>query len=191
MKAYREMTKATEASILVSDTAEKDYFITIYGELKDPLGDDYKTIVANIKEDTSGELQVQRQLITVVNMAKDYVGSKLFTRILDMRWYNVKALVGLIRYINKEHGSDKVATIKRKVSNAGKDCNNMEYNNKLDELIKEIKKEYKVVLTDDSKVVTVNVKAMYAGLSLKQKNALLAMLMEDVEVEKPQVEEVA
>lgn len=184
-KKYIELMQGARNAIVKSDTAEKDFFMEVYGELKS--GDDYDTIVSNIKE-YADELVVQRQLITVVNMAKDYVGSKLFTRILEMRWYNVKSLVALIRYINKEHGADAIKGIKRRISNVGKDIDanslnsKMMYNNALDVLIKEIKQEYKVVITDDSKVVTTNVKAVYNGMTLEQKKAMLELLLGDADV---------
>lgn len=178
------LTKAHMA-INVSDTAEKAFFEEVYSELKS--GDDYDTIVTNIKS-IAQEMVVQRQLITVVNMARDYVGSKLFTRITQMRWYNVKALVALIRYINKEHGADAVKGIKRRVSNVGKEFDSTtKYNNDLAELIKDIKQEYKVVITDDSKVITTNVHAVYNGLTMVQKEQLLALLLADeVKIQAPQ-----
>lgn len=184
MKPYIDLMMTTRSKIVASDTAEKDFFMEVYGELKS--GDDYDTIVANIKE-YADELVVQRQLITIVNMAKDYVGSKLFTRILEMRWYNVKALVSLIRYINKEHGADKVKAIKGRVSKAGKEFSGadqkIQYNNAVADLIVAIKAEYKVVITDDSKVVTKNIKAMYNGLTESQKMELFAMLSKEFEVQ--------
>lgn len=187
-KAYIELMMTARSKIVAGDTAEKNFFMEVYGELKS--GDDYETIVKNIKE-YSDELVVQRQLIMIVNMAKDYVGSKLFTRVLEMRWYNVKALVSLIRYINKEHGADKVKSIKSRISKVGKEFSDKEqhikYNNAVAGLVKTLKEEFKVVITDDSKVVTKNIKAMYSGLTLEQKMELLAML----EAEFDKVEEVA
>lgn len=177
MKAYMELLNKAHTAINVSDTAEKVFFEEVYSELKS--GDDYDTIVSNIKG-VASELVVQKQLITIVNMARDYVGSKLFTRITHMRWYNVKALVALIRFINKEHGADAVKGIKRRISNVGKDfTSTTKYNNDLASLIVEIKAEYKVVITDDSKVMTTNVRAMYNGLSDTQKSELLALLLAD------------
>ena len=176
-KKYIELiTGATEA-IFVSDTAEKDLFMEVYSELKS--GDDYDTIVANIKE-AMPEMVVQRQLIMIVNMARDYVGSKLFTRLLEMRWYNVKALVQLIRYINKEHGVDMVNAIKGKISRCGKTAkSNVDYNNDLDKLVKKLKADYKVVITDDGKVLTKSVTAVFAGLTDTQKTLMLELLLEE------------
>ena len=180
-KKYIAMIADTNKKILMSDTAEKDLFLEVYGELKS--GDDYDTIVGNIKEACT-ELVVQKQVITIVNMARDYVGSKLFTRILEMRWYNVKALVALIRYINKEHGAGKVKAIKGRISKVGKDTKTtVEYNNLLAELIAELKQEYKVVITDDSKVVTKNVKAMFNGLTAEQKVELYTLLKAEFDQE--------
>lgn len=184
MKAYIELMEKAHSSIVASDTAEKDFFMEVYGELKS--GDGYDLVCSNIKKHTT-ELIVQRQLITIVNMAKDYVGSTLFTRILEMRWYNVKALVALIRYINKEHGAGKVKSIKGRISKAGKEFsgaeNNVKYNNAIASLIMTIKEEYKVVITDDSKVMTKNIKAMYNGLTDAQKMELFAMLSAEFEVQ--------
>lgn len=190
MKAYMELLTKAHTAINVSDTAEKDFFLEVYSELKS--GDDYDTIVSNIKS-VASELVVQRQLITVVNMARDYVGSKLFTRVTAMRWYNIKALVALIRYINKEHGADAVKGIKRRVSKVGSELvSTTKYNNDLAGLIKELKAEYKVVITDDSKVLTRNVKAMYNGLTDVQKQELLAMLLADeVKIAAPVANKVA
>lgn len=184
MKAYMELLNKAHTSINVADTAEKNFFEEVYSELKS--GDTYEVIVTNIKQAVP-EMVTQRQLITVVNMARDYVGSKLFTRVTLMRWYNVKALVALIRYINKEHGADEVKGIKRRISNVGKEFDsNVAYNNNLATLIAEIKSEYKVVITDDSKVLTRNVNAMYNGLSDTQKQELLALLLADtVKIEAP------
>jgi hypothetical protein len=174
-KAYIGLLEKANTAVVASDTAEKDFFLEVYSELKS--GDDYETIVSHIKE-LVPEMVTQRQLITVVNMAKDYVGSKMFTKIIDMRWYNLKALVALIRYINKEHGKNAVTGIKRKISNVGRKHDKVaDYNNALDVLIKQIKGEYKVVITDDSKVLTTNVKAMFNGLTTTQKGVLLKMLL--------------
>ena len=177
-KAYIGLLGKANSAIVAGDTAEKEFFMAVYSELKG--GDDYDTIVKHIKGEVA-ELVTQRQLITVVNMAKDYVGSKLFTKILDMRWYNLKALVALIRYINKEHGVGKVKSIKTKISNVGRTNKGVtDYNNALDVLIKSIKDEYKVVITDDSTVLTKNVKALYNGLTVEQKKELLDMLLNDM-----------
>ena len=177
MKAYMELLNKAHTSINVSDTAEKAFFEEVYSELKS--GDDYDTITKAIKS-TVPEMVVQRQLVMVVNMARDYVGSKLFTRITEMRWYNVKALVALIRYINKEYGVDAVKGIKRRITNVGATFeSSTKYNNDLAELIKDIKQEYKVVITDDSEVKTSNVRAMYNGLTELQKELLLKLLLAD------------
>lgn len=179
-KAYIGLLGKANSAIVAGDTAEKEFFMAVYSELKS--GDDYDTIVKHIKGEVK-ELVTQRQLITVVNMAKDYVGSKLFTKILDMRWYNLKALVALIRYINKEHGVGKVKSIKTKISNVGRTNKGVtDYNNALDVLIKSIKDEYKVVITDDSTILTKNVKALYNGLTVEQKKSLLDLLLADSDI---------
>ncbi len=174
-KVYLEMISGTVDAVMCSDTAEKEFFIEVYGELKS--GDDYDTIVKSIKDKVS-EVVVQRQIIMIVNMARDYVGSKLFTRILDMRWYNVKALVQLIRYINKEHGASTIKAIKGKISKVGKGAlNNGQYNNELSTVVASLKKEYKVNITDDGKVITKSVKATFEGMTAEQKATMLALLL--------------
>lgn len=175
MKKYITLIKTTTEAVFTSDSAEKELFLEIYSELKS--GDDYDTIVANIKS-AIDELVVQRQIIMIVNMARDYVLSRLFTRILDMRWYNLKALVSLIRAINTEHGKDTVKAIKGKISKVGKDnVSNLAYNNELAKLVAELKKEYKKVITDDGKVLSVNVHAVFNGLTVGQKAIMLELLL--------------
>lgn len=184
-KKYIKLIGATSSAVLVSDTAEKDFFLEVYSELKDPLGDDYKTITSNIKS-AIDEVIVQRQVITIVNMARDYVGSKLFTKILDMRWYNVKALVALIRFINKHPGSDTllggkdgVKSIKRRIGNVGrKKLTATEYNNELAKLISDIKHEYNAVLTDDGQVLEIkSVSAVFNKMTPEQKEEMLELLL--------------
>lgn len=176
-KKYIELVTETVGAVIVSDTAEKDLFMEIYSELKS--GDDYDTIVGNIKEAVP-EMVVQRQLIMIVNMARDYVGSKLFTRLLEMRWYNVKALVQLIRYINKEHGADTVKAVKGKISRCGKTAlGTANYNNELATLVNKLKADYKVVITDDGQVLTKSVNAVFAGLTDAQKTLMLKLLLDE------------
>ena len=190
MKAYKGLLDNAHTGFNVADTAEKAFFLEVYSELKDKGGDDYKTIVTYIKQAVP-EMVPQKQLTMVVNMARDYVGSKLFTRITLMRWYNIKALVSLVRYINKEHGADAVKGIKRRISAVGGEFDSVNaYNNNLAKLIVAIKSEYKVVITDDSKVLTRNVKSMYNGLTDTQKSELLALLLADT-VKIQDVKEVA
>lgn len=180
MSKYIDMINNTIDAVLVSDTAEKDFFIEVYGEIKStPNG--YDIVVKAIK-DRCTELVVQRQLINIVNMARDYVGSKLFTRVLEMRWYNVKALVALIRYINKEHGKSKVQTIKSRVSKVGKTTKTLgEYNNELSKLVGELKKEFKASITDDGKVIVINVTKTFGAMTEADKIEMLDLLLAERE----------
>lgn len=151
---FKQVVSSVVDSSISLDSNSKDLFMLAYNEYLKVSSEHLASTNKDIKEYLKKEIQsdsVRSGIVKVINVAYKYSKLKAITHLDEMTYDNICKVVTLLSFIDKEH-NDKLKTVKNKLSRV-KGIENYTYNNNIRAKVLELRKEYKVIVTEDGEVV--------------------------------------
>ena len=136
--------------------------LKVFSEAKD-----YKSTLKGLKDvvlELNEELKLPKSFIqranNVLTLACKSSEYKLHpldhkTRQVKLYFYNIEKAINLLDFIRVDRGDEEVTKVKNKLNRASKLSDKTAYNDEYAKVLKELYKEYKVVMTDTGDVIKV------------------------------------
>ena len=151
---FKQSVSSVVDSSISLDSNSKELFMLAYNEYLKVSSEHLASTNKDIKEYLKKEIvsdSVRSGVVRVINVAYKYSKLKAITHLDEMTYDNICKVVTLLTYIDKEH-NDKLKNVKNKLSRI-KGVETHEYNNNIRAKIIELRKEYKVIVTDEGDII--------------------------------------
>lgn len=187
-KSFQDKIVANAEAMVKSDISSKSVFEDTFLELKgagvQSVDSAIKGLVADTKELLNEKYtnNVINRIIRNIRLAGSWYGKKMFSKFEHLTMSNIESGLRLLDYLDSNDKKEEYTRVRNSL-NKIKCVTQVAYNNEFEHKVKEFYKEYKVVLTDDGKVM--EVKLTRQGMDtlvtqLKSNPELLSYLMTEL-----------
>lgn len=177
--------KAFVESFNNADKSSKALFSGYYNKAKVLRGDkkalnslhiEYKTDLSKYTDNKA----IINRFNRIINLANNYIELDIYANFDILYFYNIESLVNLMLYFKKEDTTSK--QIGKKITKVFiKDISAGDYNNKMIDLIAEIKKEFKIIDSEKGFInLETQINKLAYSLSNEQKEKLIKLLQESI-----------
>lgn len=145
-----------------------------------------KDMIKEVATELKSSKYFTQKVNNVVSIAEATIKYKLHTmegnsNNIKLYFYNIEKSVNLLQYVSENYTEEVVTSVKNKLNKVKKVADKKEYNDAYSKVLKELYKEYKIVMTDDSKVVKIAItkeglQQMVTDLSPEMKDYLRTLL---------------
>lgn len=145
-----------------------------------------KDMIKEVSAELKSSKHFTQKVNNVVSLAEATIKYKLHTmegnsNNVKLYFYNIEKSVNLLQYVSENYTEKVVTSVKNKLNKVKKVADKKEYNDAYSKVLKELYKEYKIVMTDDSKVVKIAItkeglQQMVTDLSPEMKEYLRTLL---------------
>ena len=164
------------------DMNDKELFLMAYKEYKSVPKSNRQDVTKEFKlhiETKVESVNIQSAVLRIIRVAYKYVDMQVIANFDKLEYANIKALVNLFSYIDKNisHKSKEVRDIIKSLHEDNMSISR--YNNLVVDKVRELRAIYKVVETVEGNMVTVSYSSIVKsvdGLSIEDKQRLVDML---------------
>lgn len=164
------------------DMNDKELFLMAYKEYKSVPKSNRQDVTKEFKlhiETKVESVNIQSAVLRIIRVAYKYVDMQVIANFDKLEYANIKALVNLFSYIDKNisHKSKEVRDIIKSLHEDNMSISR--YNNLVVDKVRELRATYKVVETVEGNMVTVSYSSIVKsvdGLSIEDKQRLFDML---------------
>lgn len=150
-----EQLKVVGQNLGITDMNSKELFVLAHSEFLKTNKEDLKKVHKEFREQVKAmfpSVSIQRGVLRVISVAYKYSELQAITYLDRLNYDNVKSVVSLLSYINKNK-PEELKAVRNKLSRVKFKEDVVDYNNRMIDKLHELTAEYRVVETADGETV--------------------------------------
>ena len=145
------------ANVVNVELSAKDLFVSLHTQYLKVSNEQHKSLNKEINNYLNEEIKntvVLNAVKRIARVAYLWADKKVLSHVDKLMYTNIKDTITLLKYVESKHSIEEAKKVRNKLArvNASKEGYNSRYATK----IKELKAEYKVVVTEDDKIIEID-----------------------------------